>query len=315
MLDHRYPAPMLTPSSHPCSTRGVYVLGMHRSGTSLLAGVIDALGLNGGPRDTMLTADEFNSDGYWEQRPIVEFHNEVLLRLGGFASAPPADTTLEPGLAREVGTQIEGILADFQRPWFIKDPRQALLLDAWDAAVGEGAFAVIAIRRPQDVIRSLRHRNGYSTALAGGLWEHYTQALLRSAQGRRCYVVQYDDLLNQPREVITDLAGVLSDEVGLDGAIQQPEMDAAVALVRAPSRASSSSATSATRELEPEQHTLYDIVRQMQGHHAALEVPQLPRMSGGGRRAIEWRRRRLRAARFVVGRSVRLRAALDRRHR
>ncbi|HZB42358.1 MAG TPA: hypothetical protein VE487_15400 [Ilumatobacter sp.] len=288
---------------------------MHRSGTSLLAGVVDALGFHGGPRATMLTPDQFNRDGYWEQRPIVELHDEVLLRLGGFASAPPTDTTLEPNLAREVGPRIERTIADFERPWFVKDPRQVLLLDAWDAALGDRAFAVIASRCPQDVIRSLRHRNGYSVQLAGGLWEHYTRALLSSARGRRCYVVQYDDLLNRRGDVITDLAVVLSNEVSLDGPIQQSAIDAAIALVRSPSAASSSSSTPATGDVEPEQDALYDLVRELRGHHAALDVPQLPRASDAGRRAIERRRRRLRTARYIVGRRATLRASLDRRWR
>jgi hypothetical protein len=294
---------------------GVYVLGMHRSGTSLLAGVIDALGFHGGPPDTMLKPDEFNRDGYWEQRPIVELHDEVLLKLGGFASAPPKLTTLDPDLAREVGGRIDDTIADFQRPWFVKDPRQVLLLDAWDAALGTQAFAVIASRRPHDVIRSLRHRNGYSAELAGGLWEHYTHALLESSRGRRCYVVHYDDLLARRHEVITDLARVLSGAISLGGAIQQPAIDAAVALVGCPGEASSSTATPPTHtsELLPEQVQLYDVIRELRGHHGALDLPRLPPISSAGRHAIEWRRRRLRAASYFFGRSLNVRAALDRR--
>jgi hypothetical protein len=295
--------------------RGVYVLGMHRSGTSLLAGVVDALGFHGGPPDTMLRPDQFNRDGYWEQRPIVELHDEVLLRLGGFASAPPEVTTLEPDLAREVSRRIDDTVAEFERPWFVKDPRQVLLLDAWDAAIGDQAFAVIASRRPHDVIRSLRHRNGYSAELAGGLWEHYTHAMLETSRGRRCYVVQYEDLLARRREIITDLVRVLSGLFSVDGPIRQPAIDAAIALVGCPGEASSSTATPPipTSELLPEQVKLYEVIRELHGHQGALDVPRLPPISSAGRHAIEWRRRRLRTASYFVGRRLNVRAALDRR--
>jgi hypothetical protein len=239
----------------------------------------------------------------------------MLLRLGGFASAPPRDTTLEPQRAREFGTRIGHIIAGFQQPWVVKDPRQVLLLDAWDAEIGDEAFAVIAVRHPHDVIRSLRHRNGYSAALAGGLWEHYMHTLLRSARGRRCYVVQYDDLIHRPRELITELADVLTNEVALDGPIEQRAIDAAVDLVHSPDTASSSTATPAPRDIEREQADLYFLVHELRGHHAMLELPDLPDMSMAGRRAIDRRRRRLRVVRFVVARNVTLREALDRRHR
>jgi hypothetical protein len=127
--------------------------------------------------------------------------------------------------------------------------------------------------------------------------------------------VHYDELLHRPRDVITELAEVLTNEVFLDSPIEHDAIDAGVDLVHSPDSASSSTATPATRHVEPEQADLYDIVRELRGHHATLDLPELPDMSMTGRRAIHRRRRWLRAVRVVVGRNVTLREALDRRRR
>lgn len=106
-------------------TTGVPVLGMHRSGTSVVAGVLSELGLDGGPEATMFSADQFNSDGYWEQRPIVELHDELLRSLGGFASAPPDPAArLNEASHHQANAAIGAFLGQFDRPWFVKDPRQ-----------------------------------------------------------------------------------------------------------------------------------------------------------------------------------------------
>jgi hypothetical protein len=61
-------------------TQAILVLGMHRSGTSALAGV---LGLCGAtlPRD-LLETNEYNSRGYWEPALVVKVHDELLCSMG-----------------------------------------------------------------------------------------------------------------------------------------------------------------------------------------------------------------------------------------
>ena len=67
---------------------GVYVLGMHRSGTSALARVIDLLGVPVAD-DGLLAPSEDNPAGYWEPLDLVLFNQVLLRELGGRTMAPP----------------------------------------------------------------------------------------------------------------------------------------------------------------------------------------------------------------------------------
>lgn len=298
---------------------GVFVLGMHRSGTSVVAGILAELGMDGGPPETMFQADRFNSDGYWEQIPVVELHDRLLRGLGGFASAPPDHTAdLEPQLLAEAADTIADIVDGFDRPWFVKDPRQCLLLDVWERTLGRDDLAVVVSRDPDAVVRSLRHRNGYPHDLAAGLWERYTAAVLRAVDGRRCHVVQYEDLLDDPDTVLGELSETIATVTfgrKRPGGFAPDEMARARALVRPANRASSSLATTCDEPCHPEQRALYEVIRQLSGHHERFVAPPLPAPSASGRRAIRRRRRLLRAARVVVGDGAERRATLDRRRR
>src|SRR5262245_1322694 len=58
----------------------IFVLGMHRSGTSLFAGVLGLLGA-GLPKN-LLPANSWNPKGYFEPLDIVNLHEEMLSALG-----------------------------------------------------------------------------------------------------------------------------------------------------------------------------------------------------------------------------------------
>ncbi|MDP9074290.1 MAG: hypothetical protein M3N98_08975, partial [Actinomycetota bacterium] len=192
---------------------GVYVLGMHRSGTSVAAGLLDRLGLDPGPRASMLSPDEFNSDGYWEQRPIVEWHDSILARLGGFASAPPPAPIelVAPELAADATAMVDRL---YRSTWFMKDPRQCLLLGLWSQLRGSSELAVVVSRDPTQVIRSLQRRNAYSPALAAALWERYSADLLAGLAGRPCLFLRYEQLTAQPGPAVASLVEALDRHGG-----------------------------------------------------------------------------------------------------
>lgn len=289
---------------------GVFVLGMHRSGTSVMAGVLDRLGLDGGPRDSMFAADEFNTDGYWEQRPLVEMHDAMLKQLGGFASAPPeprSDSFLRRSLP-DAPTDIERLVSSlFQAPWFVKDPRHCLLLPLWTEALGSDDLAVVMLRSPGDVVRSLRQRNGYSTGLALGLWERYTLDLLAGLEGRPAVVIRYEQLVGAPRQTIESLADVLARHVG---AIAEETIGVAADLVRGRPRSGPSSpevSSETTRRLA-------DVLDGIVGYHPRFTLQRpLPVQSSAVRRRLARRRMTLRMIGSVIGHDAMSRSLLDRR--
>src|SRR5580698_8666659 len=79
---------------HASGETCVYVVGMHRSGTSATCGLLCHLGL-GAPREgDRLRATNANERGFWESKSLNRFDERLLAHLGGSWLAPP---TLAPG--------------------------------------------------------------------------------------------------------------------------------------------------------------------------------------------------------------------------
>src|SRR5258706_8380174 len=68
----------------------ICVLGMHRSGTSLLARILNLLGVDLGPAEVLTTEPiAHNPKGYWEHHEITAISDAILKRYGGSWDEPP----------------------------------------------------------------------------------------------------------------------------------------------------------------------------------------------------------------------------------
>src|ERR1035438_2944715 len=71
----------MTPDPSASARRDVIaVLGMHRSGTSLCMGLLEALGVR--LDDDLIPGDANNQPGYFESRELVELNDSILATLG-----------------------------------------------------------------------------------------------------------------------------------------------------------------------------------------------------------------------------------------
>src|ERR1700722_4433954 len=115
---------------------GILVVGVHRSGTSAMAGALEAMGLDAGPPDGLMAGDVGNPDGYYELQAVADLNDEILAHLGGAWHSPPA---LGPSWnasvpiagfvrrARDLLAASYGKRTDF----VLKDPRISLVLPLW----------------------------------------------------------------------------------------------------------------------------------------------------------------------------------------
>jgi hypothetical protein len=173
------------------------VMGMHRSGTSMVAGMLARCGMQVGPSHELLGPSTENPTGYFERRAMVLVDDAVLDALGlawdhvphlpreGWVDDPAVEPLLDQ--ARRI---VEAFSAD--APWGFKDPRASLLLELWEQAAGEQMACVVCVRNPLDVAASLARRGGMSQRLAMQLWARYTDAALMHARTRRHVVTHYD---------------------------------------------------------------------------------------------------------------------------
>lgn len=188
-------------------TRPVLVLGMHRSGTSCLAGMLAAGGL-ASAGDAVRNWD--NARGHFEMLDAVRLNEAVLAHSGGhWLSAPPdVRWTDEQAAARD--RLLAARIAD--RPALIKDPRTLLVLPFWRASAIP--FAAIGIvRHPLAVARSLESWRAMDRADAIRLWVAHNAALLADRAQHAYPLIDFD----APREAMIaatlDAARALSPHV------------------------------------------------------------------------------------------------------
>lgn len=196
------PPPRARPAAHrPLDlmrkpTGQIVVLGMHRSGTSSVAGLLARMGAHVGPAEDLLVGPD-NPKGHYESGRL---HGACLQRLqdaGGDWRRPPVDA---PAAAVDRFRHAVGALIDefdAQRPWLIKEPRLCLLARELLPLLTRPLF-VHVVREPQAVARSLASRDGMDPDSALALWEHYTRAAFAASAGWPRVLVDYDALCALP---------------------------------------------------------------------------------------------------------------------
>ena len=181
--------PSTAEHSHPIHARPVVIVGMHRSGTSCLAGCLEQLGLHLG---NVITSSPHNEKGNRENPELWPIHDAILGRCGAAWDAPPEG--IVPWTTKD-RTAVLGFLERYRgitEPWGFKDPRVTLLLDGWMSVV-PGLRLVASFRHPVAVARSLAARNGLSEERSLFLWERYNREVLRWHSRTGCLLVDYDD--------------------------------------------------------------------------------------------------------------------------
>ena len=179
--------------SRPKASRTVVVLGMHRSGTSLLTGTLQEAGLVLGD---VVHAAPHNRKGNRESIPIQILHEDLLERAGGSWDQPPEAVKW----ARVHVALRDQIIARFQgQPvWGFKDPRTLFCLEGWLDALPELQLVGI-VRHPESVARSLQARNGFPLERGLQLWLHYNRRLQRWLEYRPAPLLHFDDDLDRFR--------------------------------------------------------------------------------------------------------------------
>lgn len=197
--------------------RPVAIVGMHRSGTSMVAKLLMNAGLVLGPEEDLMPPAEENPEGFFEHLDIVRLNDEVLNAAGaGWDCPPPAGfdwTGPEFDVYRDRAQHLAAKLSGDGR-WGWKDPRSSLTLPFWRSALGP-LQTIAVVRNPLEVVTSLHRRNGFSIALSLTLWQIYGERILGDTTPADRVVTHYDAYFLEPeREIsrILDFIGLESRE-------------------------------------------------------------------------------------------------------
>jgi glycosyltransferase involved in cell wall biosynthesis len=180
----------------------VCIIGMHRSGTSMVANLLRRCGLYLGNEGDLIPATADNLDGHWEHVKFVEINDGILNELGGGWDHPPS---VPEGWNDErllyLKAKAEALLQEFSsaEPWGWKDPRSSLTLPLWTSLLPE-IKVVICLRNPLEVAVSMRRRGLSSYSLSLLLWKTYNQRILESVPPQNRIITRYENYFSDPKK-------------------------------------------------------------------------------------------------------------------
>ena len=164
-----------------CNSIGVFVLGMHRSGTSSLAGMFAAGGL--------WIGDIARGHNYMERTDVNHINELILSRFGGTWKRPPP--TVDPARVRR-DSILRALRPYAGHPyWVIKDPRFLFTLDAWLPHAGAHRL-VGTFRHPLAVARSLHARDDLPLEQGIALWTRYNRELVVRHRRHSFPLIRFD---------------------------------------------------------------------------------------------------------------------------
>ena len=194
--------------------RLVLVVGVGRSGTSLLAGILGQLGFH--IPQPEVVADETNPKGFGEPRWVVDFHTRLMrrLRVIVFDARPVAfEKTASVDDDEELRAWLAGELAQAD-DLVVKDPRIGWFLGLWQRCcdqLGARTSQITMLRHPAEILASARknYGNWQSDASRAAAWLNVMLETERSTRGAPRVYIRYEDLLADWREQVSRAGGTL----------------------------------------------------------------------------------------------------------
>lgn len=194
----------------------ILVAGMHRSGTSALARVLNITGCD--LPNTLVPPKRDNETGFWESQPVADLNEEILTSAGSsWDDWRPFDrgwyTSPVAGEFRERARELVQSEVDRSRLFVLKDPRICRLLGFWIEAVGAcdaRPLVVSPIRNPFDVSSSLHVRNDIDPGVGQLTWLRHVLDAEAASRGvvRRAYL-RYEQLLSEAHALVERLGNDL----------------------------------------------------------------------------------------------------------
>jgi len=192
----------------------ILIVGMHRSGTSALTGVINILGAYLG--EDISPPAEDNPKGFFENKSIFNLNEYILSKKLNSSWDDPHDAVLRvlvnhESLISELKPLIEYVLESVfgGHPLIaIKDPRICLLLPLYKSALiklGYDVKYVQSVRDEYKIVKSLIARNGFEEDVCRALIRKYLYHLESAMIKESRVVVKFDHLINNTQSVISKL--------------------------------------------------------------------------------------------------------------
>ncbi|MEZ4607746.1 MAG: sulfotransferase [Deinococcales bacterium] len=186
------------------------IAGFHRSGTSLMAQLLNQAGLFLG--DRLMAANSSNLDGHFEDHEVVDIHEKILKANTQTWQYVEGDLALKEEHVKTIRKYVLD-KESTQRLWGFKDPRVCLFLDVWKKVIPQAKTLMIyrhyvycwssLLRRAAQVLslspndQSPQLRFWLEPPLALNMWISHHKALLKTYQHypQDCLIISHEKLL------------------------------------------------------------------------------------------------------------------------
>ena len=202
-----YPSPS---RSSPAVRPGVIILGMHRSGTSVVGGLMSKMGLQtGGP---LIHAAFDNKKGFFERIDVVLQNDASMTAQGVWYSTNTYKFDAQRGIKDILDTPKDGkhfaegsrglkFLNDVKSyPWMLKDPRLCITLRMWLPLLNFVPAILFTYRHPMDVALSMNKRETEHFTVQRGLkiWYIYNKRAVQQSKDLCRVTTSHRKVMNQP---------------------------------------------------------------------------------------------------------------------
>jgi hypothetical protein len=257
-------------------SRGVLVVGMARSGTSALTGMLSRLGLALAQDDDVIPGNTLNPLGVFESRTVRRFDQVLLARWcsGGWGDPRlPARWEYQRGI-RMLHAPARRLFrsAHPSTAWVCKDPQFCLTLPFWLQTLSPVPSVALIYRHPLAVARSLQRGMGWDLARGVAIWERHQRSALRALNGQAVALVSYDDLVSDPVALAASVAQWLRAQGYSVAADAESAAASWIGVGERHWRAESEDASL----LSPEQRELVGVLDRHRGTYDRWSPPVLP---------------------------------------
>lgn len=185
---------------------GVAIIGLHRGGTSAVAGILHGLGAYMGSH--LLPPSKHNPKGYYEDERIVRIHTEFI---GGEWVTP--DVLYNRATYRDF-QEYKKLIAEFKEHdlWAIKDPRLCHCLPLLHNYVPD-IKVILVFRDPWYAASSLVKRNEMSFSGALSVSLDCLEGMIGNTKAIPKMRVRYTDVITSPQKAVETIASYLGVEV------------------------------------------------------------------------------------------------------
>ncbi len=186
----------------------IIILGMHRSGTSMVAGVLHNLGINMG--DACIGASVNNPYGHFEDINLIALNQRILQAADADWKNPPSAKKILR-LKGRFDNQIRKLLKNVKagdRGW--KDPRTSLTIPLFLPHL-KNPYFIVCRRRKKAVNKSLQKRSLLEID-GKKLWKKYNQRIdkfFKKHSDLKKIEVEYEKFVRQPQQNIDEIISFL----------------------------------------------------------------------------------------------------------